>query len=327
MDNNLKICLIIGAGQLGSRHLQGLVKILDRMEIYVLDPSLSSLRTAQDREREIINNHKVVYTQSWDDLPDSFTLVIIATNAIIRESLVNKLLEKHKVQFLILEKILFQELAAYKRVHEILVKHNVKTYVNHPRRIFESYRNLKSILKSNLKSVYSVVGGNWGLGCNSIHFLDLFVFLSGEKLKDLDVKYVEDELYESSRTGFVEFAGTISGQLSNDSFFSITSIQGESSSVSVSVLNNEQRFVIQEGGTPQIYVLEKEDLFKCKSDFFKILYQSESTTNIAFDLFETGICLLPTYDEARHTHELFISKMLEKYNKITGLKSTILPIT
>lgn len=323
----MKKSLIIGAGQLGSRHLQGLVKYLGKLEIYVLDPSIDSLKIAQEREKEITHNHEIIYTQSWEMLPDFFDLVIVATNANVRETVINKLLEKHKVRFLILEKVLFQNLNAYERVNDLLIKHNVITYVNHPRRMFESYKNLRKSIEKNTQSVYSVVGGNWGFGCNALHFLDLFVYLSGKKLQDINVHSIEDELLESSREGFAEFTGTLTGHLTDGSFFSITSLKGESSSISVTIFNNEQRFIIQEGGNPQIYELEKKNLFSCKNDVFKVQYQSELTTNIAVGLLENDFCSLPTYEEARDTHELFLTTMLEKYNKITGLQATILPVT
>ena len=327
MDNHINNCLIIGAGQLGSRHLQGLVKYLGQLEIYVLDTSTDSLKIAQEREKEITHNHKIIYTQSWQILPNFFDIVIVATNANIRESVINKLLDNHRVRFLILEKVLFQELNAYQRVQDLLVQHNVITYVNHTRRMFESYGNIKANFVSNSRGIYSVVGGNWGIGCNALHFLDLFVFLSEKKLQYIDVNLIEDELLESSRKGFTEFTGTLTGYLTDGSFFNITSLKGESSAISVTIFNNEQRLIIQEGSTPQIYELEKKNSFNCKKDIFKVQYQSELTTNIVAGLLDNNSCLLPSYDEARHTHEIFIKAMLGKYNKITGLKSNMLPIT
>jgi predicted dehydrogenase len=323
----MKTSLIIGAGQLGSRHLQGLVKYLGLLEIYVLDPSIDSLKVAEDRENEITHNHKVIYMQSWEALPAFFDMVIVATNANIRESVICKLLERHKVCFLILEKVMFQELGAYQRINDLLLKHNVITYVNHPRRMFESYNNLKLKIETKRQSVFSVVGGNWGIGCNALHLLDLFVYLSGKKLQDINADSIEDELLESFRKGFVEFTGTLTGHLTDGSFFNISSLKGESSSISVTIFNNDQRFIIQEGGTPQVYELEKKSLFSCKNDDFKFKYQSELTTNIAEGLLHNNFCPLPTYNEARHTHEIFLRTMLEKYNKITGLQASILPVT
>lgn len=323
----MKKSLIIGAGQLGSRHLQGLVKLEEQMEIFVLDLSIDSLKIAQEREEEINHNHKIIYTQSWDTLPAFFDIVIVATNANIRESIINQLLSKHKVHFLILEKVLFQELEAYQRIHQLLLRHDVITYVNHPRRMFKSYADLKLKIDHNIQNIYSVVGGNWGLGCNALHLLDLFVYLSGHRIKDININSVDDDLLESSRKGFVEFTGTLTGHLLDNSFFSITSLKGDLSSISVTIFNSEQRFIIQEGGTPKIYELAKNNLFKIEDQDFNTQYQSQLTTNIAIELFENNFCSLPTFDEARDTHELFIKELLLKYNKITGLKSVILPVT
>lgn len=323
----MKTCLIIGAGQLGSRHLQGLVKYKGEMDVYVLDPSLKSLEIATEREREISHSHKVIYTQSWDVVPVSLDMVIIATSANIRESVINQLLLKRKVCFLILEKVLFQELDAYKRVSDLLVKHNVVTFVNHPRRMFESYQKLKDNLKKGKQNVYQVAGGNWGIGCNALHFLDLFVYLSDERLQEINLDYVDDEILSSSRPGFIEFTGTITGRLSDGSFFSINSLEGEVSAISITIFNEEDRFIIQEGGTPRIYELSKKDSFKLVEQDFNLEYISGITGKLAIDLFEKGNCSLPTFNDARHTHELFIKAMLEKYNKITGLQSQILPIT
>jgi N,N'-diacetyllegionaminate synthase len=48
----MKTSLIIGAGQLGSRHLQGLVKYAGQLEIYVLDPSTVSLKVTDPKESQ-----------------------------------------------------------------------------------------------------------------------------------------------------------------------------------------------------------------------------------------------------------------------------------
>ncbi len=60
---------------------------------------------------------------------------------------------------------------------------------------------------------------------------------------------------------------------------------------------------------------------------FNVEYQSELSRKLLVELLDKGVCSLPTYDEARHTHENFLKAMLEKYNEINTLKSTILPIT
>lgn len=323
----MKNIAIIGAGQLGSRHLQGLVKYLEKLNIYVLDPSLESLKIAQTRESEINHSHEISYSQQWEVLPEHLDIVIIATSANVRENLINQLILKHKVNFLILEKVLFQELEAYEKINKLLLKHNVTTYVNHPRRMFDSYKMLKDILISGKQNIFSVVGGNWGLGCNALHFLDLFIYLSEEKLSEFSTSDIDHKLLESNRKGFVEFTGNITGKLSRGSLFSISSLDDQPSSITVTISNDEQRFIIQEGGTPKIYELSKKESFNLISHDFNVEYQSALTCKLVSELFKNGACSLPTYDEARDTHELFIIGMLEKFNAINGLQATILPIT
>ena len=50
---------IIGAGQLGSRHLQGLKLAKLPIKIQVVDSSAESLAVAKSRYEEVVTNHKV----------------------------------------------------------------------------------------------------------------------------------------------------------------------------------------------------------------------------------------------------------------------------
>jgi predicted dehydrogenase len=93
----MKINLIIGAGQLGSRHLQGLLKLNVEQVIYVLDTSLDSLKISKAREEEIHHNNQIHYFSEWDLLPKDFDLVIIATSANVRAKVVKQLIESSSV--------------------------------------------------------------------------------------------------------------------------------------------------------------------------------------------------------------------------------------
>ncbi|WP_262055335.1 Gfo/Idh/MocA family oxidoreductase, partial [Legionella pneumophila] len=78
----MKKIVIIGAGQLGSRHLQSLNLLNQEIEIDVIDPSLESLETAKNRFDATIQDvkHKISYSQS---LPNHQTIdiAIIASTA------------------------------------------------------------------------------------------------------------------------------------------------------------------------------------------------------------------------------------------------------
>jgi len=100
--------LIVGAGQLGSRHLQGMLKYNESTQIiYVIDPSLEALNISKSRAAEIDHNHQLFFQQDWNNLPEIFNVVIVATNADVREKVINQLLSNFKVKYLVLEKVLF----------------------------------------------------------------------------------------------------------------------------------------------------------------------------------------------------------------------------
>lgn len=320
--------LIIGAGQLGSRHLQGLLKFTSsKQEIYVLDPSEGALNVAKERADEIQHEHTVHYVMDWKSLPHLFDLVIVATNSHVREKVVTELLKSYKVKYLVLEKVLFNELSAFERVEHLLKENNVQCWVNHPRRMIKSYQQLKDKIGDNFVGNFHVTGGNWGLACNGLHFIDFFEFLSNSKINSIDADWLNDEILESPRKGFIEFTGSIKGTLQNGSTFQISSLDGANSFVTITIFDATDRYIIQEFGTSAIYHLSQQSKFKLETAPFVSEFQSGLSTDIVSHLFMNGTCGLPTYQEARHTHEFFIRLLLEKYNKLSGKNSEILPIT
>ena len=104
---------LIGAGQLGSRHLQGLAKTKCPLNIVVIDPSIENLKIAEDRWGEIQNDvkHQIRFNQDLSQLDRSdLFATIVATGANVRRKVVEELFKcAAHVRFLILEKVLFQK--------------------------------------------------------------------------------------------------------------------------------------------------------------------------------------------------------------------------
>lgn len=63
-----------------------------------------------------------------------------------------------------------------------------------------------------------MVGGDWGLGCNAIHFLDLLTFFTGKVDFELDVSHLDSEIRVSKRERFVEFTGCLLGKCGETKF-------------------------------------------------------------------------------------------------------------
>lgn len=322
-----KTILIIGVGQIGSRHLQGILKTDKPLYVYVVDPSIDSLNIARERAAEITHIHEVYFKADWDGLPSLIDLCIVATSANVREKIVRKLLEDFTIDYLVLEKVLFQEMAAYQIIKELFEIKKQKAWVNHPRRMFASYQQLKKRLSNDHNKTYHIVGGNWGLGCNALHFIDLIVYLEESDLKQLDSDWIDNIVQPSKRNGYVEFTGTIKGILNNGTVFTVTSFAAEASPITISIFAGESRFIIQEGGTPQVYQLERSNDFGQNRFPFVMEFQSDLSKQLVIDFFEKGICYLPSYKEAFCSHEIFVGSLLNKYTAITGFEVTALPIT
>lgn len=114
---------IIGAGQLGSRHLQGLKSARLPMHIQVVDSSQAALDTARERYEQIDANPQVVsidYLPYIDNLHSELDLVIIATGSKPRAEILKELLQKKIVKNLLVEKVLFPDLHSYHTIRDLL---------------------------------------------------------------------------------------------------------------------------------------------------------------------------------------------------------------
>ncbi|MDA9124960.1 Gfo/Idh/MocA family oxidoreductase [Flavobacteriaceae bacterium] len=319
--------LIIGAGQLGSRHLQGLLKFKSEQVIYVLDPSEISLNISKERAKEVENKHNLIYINDWDKLPTKFDLVIVATGANVRSKLVIKLLTNFKVENLILEKVLFQEINSYSEISNLIKKTKTSTWVNHPRRMFNHYKEIKKIISQSEEKVsFQVYGENWGLACNGLHFIDLFSFLSNSEVEHLNFDGVE-KVVNSKRLNNIEFIGSITGALKNGSDFKISSINGSCADITVCVFTKSNRWIIQEGTAQKVIHLSIENNFNESITTFKNEFQSNLTTRIINDILNEEKTTLPNYVEASSSHIPFIKSALNTYTRITGIKTSIVPIT
>lgn len=324
----MKSNLIIGAGQLGSRHLQGLLRLEINQKVYVLDPSEASLKISEERAKEIPHQHSLVFTTNWSDLPQDFDLVIIATGANVRSIVSQKLLENYKVGNLVLEKILFQDLASYEKIRNLIAKTQTPTWVNHPRRMMAHYQEIRNtIVASNEKVVFQTLGSNWGLACSALHFIDLCTFLANSKVIANNLDLIDPIIHESKRANCIELTGTVSGTLQNGSNFIVSSIDGEIGDITITLATNSNRWLIQEGKAQKIIHLSKENNFEPIITDFVTEFQSNLTTKIAQNIFETGNCNLPTYDEACESHIPFIEAALKKYRELSGISTEICPIT
>lgn len=320
--------VLIGAGQLGSRHLQGLANSSVEIFIEVVEPFERSREVAKERYEEIESNSKIKsidFFESIDQLSDTLDVVIIATNADVRSKIIKELFSKKKVKNLILEKVLFQTVEEYHEVEKLLEETSTKCWVNHPRRMFPFYEALQNEIKDSEQISYMVQGGAWGLGCNGLHFIDHLAFLSDNAELKIDNDFLHPHIYEAKRANFVEFNGLLKGRVGNH-IFTLYSDKGPVPASMTITTDTLTAFIDEANGYTRI--ARKNNDWKWEESTQKIVYfQSELTNLLIEQIITTGSCDLPNYDEAMKLHIPFVQALLSHMESVEGKVLTLCPIT
>lgn len=318
--------LLIGAGQLGSRHLQALCKSSIPMAISVVDPSDASLALAKSRAEEIKPDPEFITIDYKTDIPgEAFDVVVIATSANVRLRVMQSFFERASTRFMILEKVLFQTIQDYKEARALLEKHDVKAWVNCPRRMNPLYRALTKKLADlgGLKSMH-VTGNNWGLACNSIHFIDLFAFLSGNHKIISSESQLEPRVTNSKRKEFIECFGKLGFENSSGQKISIEcSESDEPISITVSLCTDKGKIDISETSK----LLNAPGPISQELPDFEQPPQSQLTQLNISQLLETGGCDLTPFEESVQIHLPFIQTILTHVNQFSDTAEKVCPIT
>ena len=324
----MKNLVLVGAGQLGSRHLQALSKVSFSAKIEVVDPFPASLDIARARFNEMPANPNIsgvhFYT-SLSEVSQDVDLAIIATNADIRADVIRQLVSGNKVKNLVLEKVLFQKPDDYTAIQSLLESRGIKAWVNHPRRSFPFYKKLRQSLKTSSQVSYQAQGGAWGLACNGLHMIDHLAFLTGETGLELNFTGLNNGLIQSKRKGFIEVSGALSGRIGRHPFELFC--HESSSPVLITICSDSLHVVIDEANN-WFRLATQENNWKWTEEKEKIVYfQSELSNQFTEDILSTGQCDLPTLMEATQLHVPFVTGLLAHINRQGAEKFDSCPIT
>ena len=143
---------MVGAGQLGSRYLQGLSIFECPLRIFILDINPHSLELSKDRVLNFdraLKHHEISYHLSITECPNYFDLVIDASTSHTRPIVIKGIFAHAKVRFWILEKILAHNISSLNEIEDCLIKNSV-AWVNTPRRIIDWHKQLKKVFNKKL---------------------------------------------------------------------------------------------------------------------------------------------------------------------------------
>ncbi len=323
-------CAIIGTCQIGSRHLQALCNLKNPTRIDLVDPSDKSLQTARDRYEEVMSPSKqgieLFYHNSLDNLPDTLDLVIVATNSNVREQVIRNVTQKRPVKNLILEKVLFQRSAQYTEVDNFLKKYSIPTWVSCWMRTTDLFKQIKSALNLNDSIQMKIEGSQWGMGTNSIHYMDLLSYFTECSDFNFVEVYLKNKVLDAKRHGFKEFMGHLKGQNSRGDSLDLICKDEEEGPITIKIRNGLEKYLLV---TDFVGHVDFKSSNKLASQIGKVAlpYQSEMTHIWVNDILSKGSCDLPTYPNSMALHLELIRTFTGHLEKITGEKIEACPIT
>jgi hypothetical protein len=319
--------VIIGAGQLGSRHLQGVLRSNITASIEVVDPNAQSIKNAILRSNEINfdkNKLKATFYQNLNEISEFIDLCIIASTADKRFGIIKAVLTISKVQNMILEKVLFQNLSEYNVIDKLLNINGVRTWINCPRRIIKEYQDIKSQIDQEEIISMKVIGTNWGLACNSIHFLDLFNYFTESSLFSFNSSGL-NKIIPAKREGFYELLGTLTIKDKMGSNLFIQSNDSEINNFDISITTKNKLYNIKESiGEVEIFNIQEN---KKEKKYFQMPYQSQITGIIIEEILLKGSSGLTPYSVSSLLHIQLLTSFSDIFKQIHGNEINHCPIT
>lgn len=312
----MRTLAVVGAGQLGSRHLQALAKLKGKSEIFVVDPSAESLATAKARfEGLATDDTKVSYLQDFKSLPSQIDVAIVATNSGPRRRALESLLTDRTVSFCILEKVLFPNFSDYTWAKENLDAKSM--YVNCPIRVLDWGKDLRQKLQNVSSLNVRVSGSGLGLACNSIHYLDFFNFLTGKTEYSVFTDLLLPKAFESKRPGYYEAYGTLNFQFAPDFTLSLQSFASGDVPTKFDLISEEARYIV-DFVTPNSGVIQSSSSssgWKWSEQPFAQKFQSELTHTYVESLLENGTCGLTPLATSMELHLPLVHSFASFFSK------------
>lgn len=322
--------ILIGAGNIGSRHLQGLRLVQSVLGITVVDTSEKALGRAQELFKSVDAVHEFEGELNFtNEIPasQSFDIAIVATSSGVRRVIIEQLLSTNEIKYLVLEKFLFQTLEDYLIIANLLEEKQVTAFVNCPRRLFPFYRKLRNELRLEQGSIeFHFSGTNWGLACNSVHRVDLFAFLTNNAELDIDVSGLENTILNSKREGYVEFHGRIECDIPSGDKMMVTSFSN-GSAPNLQIINTPSRRYIISEKQGFMFTADAQNNWEWSKQVFEMPFQSQLTNIFVAEILGEMKCSLTPYMESSQHHMALLNGFIAHISNVTGEKVIRCPIT
>lgn len=321
MLNSPPSILLVGAGQLGSRYLQGLANVDRQLKITVVDPSSASLVFARQRLVQVspATAHQVRFTTSLDDAPKKLDLALVVTPAHCRADVVAAVSSRHQVSAWILEKVLAQSVQQIVQIEKAF-EGKSQVWVNTPRRLMAWHQAIKKQLHTSGSGSVQVQisGGHWGLACNAIHFIDLVSWWIGAIVDGVDASRLGG-WHPSKRSGFQEVFGSLMVYYCDGSSIELSCDQSDAP-LRIEVETSEGIWLIEEAAGIATGPSGQEIAGQ-------LVLQSVLTAPLVDQIISVGCCDLPCLADSAAQHRPLLHALLQHWNGSQSRQDLAVPIT
>lgn len=323
--------LIVGCGELGSRHLQAVASLPQVNRIEVLDPRPESLQLGRDRLKEISDTNptaEVSWITTLEDAAKNGGLCIIATQAKGRCELLRSVADTLGYKSFLLEKIADQSLAAIEETVGFCESNGISAWVNCQTRTVPTYQRLKEKLGSSEPIFFNAMGGMQFLATNGIHAADLFAYFDGSSSIDDTNTTIDPILHPSKRSAEqYDLTGTLSGSTSRGSSITISYAQGNLPWGHFSVASGNYRCVVDHMQRWMMETNSESDYKWQQVPFEGSLFVSETSKKIAADILSSSSCELPTLEESLVSHRFILNGLLPSFSKLLNKPLDVCPVS
>lgn len=301
--------LIIGVGNIGLRHIQGLSKI-NNSKFFLYDKNNNYKVRFKIEFDKLKKNNQINYFSNMDEIENKkliYKLIILSITSEKRVAMLRRLRKIFPETKILIEKPICQSILELNRLKNI--KEN--TYVNYPRRYYPWFSKIKKEFlknykknKLNLKIRYI----NLGLATNTCHYIDLFNFLTNLNPNKVILK--NEKWFESKRKGFFDLNGDVEidfGKNNKLIINSLTSKDDKKIFLSIEGILDDSKFIINYNNNTCIFSNQKKI-------HGKTLLQSECSDKM-FKNIQAKNNLITNLDTAINSYELFLKELIKSWNK------------
>lgn len=325
--------LIVGCGDIGTRHLQAVVSLPQVTQVEICDPRPEGLALGKQRLKEVSclsPSTTFRWIHSLEEASPEGDLCIVATQARGRCQITEEIALKCGYKSFFLEKTVAQSVAEYERLLSVAEKKELSVWVNCKTRAYPFHRRMKQFFDGKDPIQFCVFGGNHGLVLNGIHSIDLFTFYDeSHSLIGKDSKI--DLILHPSKRGkdIFDLSGTLNVFSDKGSTFTIDFSKDNMAPPFYTVFSKNLRFTVDHWAKQAF-----ESCIDTNWSWRPVPFETDtaltiSTMSRAFvdSILTTGKCELPTLADCYPAHAYLLKEVQPVFVKLMGKELEKCPIT